>query len=64
MGVLKFLALICVIVLGWFVRTAYYRKPYDECSPNEKQIRRVGAVITGTCAVIIVIAVLWSLLRN
>ena len=59
-----FLALICVIALGgWFKLRYYCRKPYNECSSDEKRLRRVSAVICGVCAVVAMIAVLRSLLR-
>ena len=61
---LVFLAFICVIVLGGYLKWVYYYrrlKPYNECSDDEKRIRRVLAVICGVCAFVsIIIAVLRS----
>jgi len=61
---LAFLALICVIVVGSYLKWAhYYRKlkPYNECSDDEKRVRRVLAMICGVIAFVsLIIAVFRS----
>ena len=62
MGVLKYLALICVIALaGWLKLRFYCRKPYNECSSEEKRVRLAGAAICGVRAIIAFLSVLRSL---
>ena len=59
MKILKYLALICVIALGGWIKFGFYcSTPYNECSPGEKQVRLVGAVICGVCAIIAFISVI------
>ena len=61
MEIFKFLALIGVIALGGWLKLRYYcKKPYNECSSGEKQLRLVGAAICGACAVASIIAILLS----
>ena len=64
MQALKILAFLIVIGLGGYVKFAFCRKPYSDCSPDEKRIRLVGAIIGGACAVWGIIAALLSALRN
>ena len=58
--VFKFLALICVIAVGGYIKFNYCRKPYSECSSDEKRIRRVGAVICGLCALFCIAKIIMS----
>ena len=64
MKILIFMALICFIGLCIATRIAYYRKPYAECSPDVKNIRIIGAVLCGVCALVMFGIVLLSLLRG
>ena len=51
-----FFLLICIMVIGGYLKWTYYcRTPYNECSDDEKRIRRVGAVICGICAFVSII---------
>jgi hypothetical protein len=63
---LTFLLLLCVVMLGGYCKWGYYyKKHYNECTPDEKRIRRVGATICGICAAIaFIIIILWSLLKK
>ena len=57
---MKYLALICVIALGGWIKLNTFKKPFNECSTGERRIRLVGAVICGVCAVCAMIAALRS----
>ena len=57
---MKYLALICVIALGGWIKLNSFKKPFNECSDGEKRIRLVGAAICGACAVYAMITALRS----
>ena len=57
---MKYLALICVIALGGWIKLNTFKKSFNECSTGEKRIRLVVAVICGVYAVYAMIVALWS----
>ena len=57
---MKYLALICVIALGGWIKLNSFKKSFNECSAGEKRIRLVSAVIYGVCAVYAMIVALRS----
>ena len=55
---LKYFLLVCVIGAGIYMKHSFYGKSYDECSPDEKRFRRIGAVVCGVAAIVSLVVAL------